>query len=83
MRTINFTQKEVVIYRKLGTNENVNALVSSVDLLSNIIDNGKVIIARVSVAGRLRVLYLCDVNNYKPLNEWTTQEIDNKIIQLL
>lgn len=83
MRTINFSEKEVVVYKRAVTNEEVKAIISSVDLLSNIIDNGKTLIARVLVNGKLKILQICNVDNYKPINKWTQKELDDKIVELL
>ena len=77
MRAISFTEKNITI--------NGNALpISRVVLIRLIDDNGnQKINAIVKYFIQNKTVTLFSGVSYKPLNEYTEQEIDNRIIELI
>lgn len=77
MRTINFIEKNVTVNGK-------QVSVDSVILVRLIDDSvGEKIKAVVKVLFFCRTITLFEGQNYKPINEYTQQEIDNRIIELI
>lgn len=77
MRTINFIEKNV--------NINGNQVPIDSVMFVRLIDDsvGEKIKAVVKVLFFCRTITLFDGQNYKPINEYTQQEIDNRIIELI
>lgn len=77
MRTINFIEKNV--------NINGNQVPIDSVMFVRLIDDsvGEKIKAVVKVLFFCRTITLFDGQNYKSINEYTQQEIDNRIIELI
>lgn len=77
MRTINFTEKNITINGNQVPIDSV-VLVKMIDDSVNEKTN-----AIVKIFLKHKTINLFSGLEYKPLNEFTEQEIDNKIIQLI
>lgn len=74
-RIISFTEKDVTVDDKTFTLDKV--------LLTKIIDTSSKIVAILRIAFVSKQIILWEGASYKPINEFTEQEIDNRIIELI
>lgn len=82
MRILLFEEREVVLCKAFGNLPEVKKLCTELEVLQ-IIDTGIDIRLSLSINSINFSRMLCNRDTYKPLVEWTEEEVNNKIIDIL